>query len=206
MPESCSVSIRRNIDVKSNRIQLTTSRRQRAFRERKESHLRDLKEKMSSLENQVSVLQAENKALRTQIPSSSSCLPRSGADGASVAEQDNSVHGKHDSGPTIVGALDELTTKPSGRQDKAISSPIQSFHRAGDDVDSQENCTISLESLWTLINTNPLRTAGEVNLIHLISLLEWLVTFEQPARISPKTETKGTAVSGSGSRSQHQVR
>jgi hypothetical protein len=183
-----------------------TSCRQRAFRERKESHLRGLKEKMSSLENQISVLQAENKALRTRNSTSLSCLAQNGADGASVTEEDNSVHGKHDSGPKIVEALDERTTKPSGGQDKAASSAIQSLHCAGDNVDSQLNCTISLESLWTLINTNPLRTAGEVNLIHLISLLESLVTFQQPARVGPKAVAKGIAVLRSGSRSQHHVR
>jgi regulator of replication initiation timing len=168
--------------------------RQRAFRERKEQHLHDLNDQLASLKTQVSVLQAENKALRVPDRVASPRLRKNDVNDISSAAEDESLPKKYYSGSEIVEELGRLATNPCGNPAKAVSQLIQPLHRAENNMGPQGDCIIPLESLWTLINIIPVHTAGQVNLVHLIPLLELIATFRQPARVDPRVSAHDTVV------------
>lgn len=91
---------------------LTSHISQRAFRERKERHVRDLEEKVTSLEQQSSTLQAANERLKRELAkyATENKILRATSQQPHITVGNSSAHDQHPPEPTVTGPMNYSPT------------------------------------------------------------------------------------------------
>lgn len=149
------------------RTNLTVLLRQRAFRERKERHVRDLEDKLNGLEQASNYLHEDNERLKREL--------------AKIATENEVLRATSNSGPnsTANGFNSPTTTGPMSYTPKDFTSSLVAMgHQASEPTHritvNEETGERLLDSgaTWDMIQSHPLSQQGKVDIADVCERLK----------------------------------
>lgn len=159
--------------------------RQRAFRERKERHVRDLEAKLNLLTTTTSSLQSDNERLKLMLQRAQTENEILRANASSAASLSPSHHSDGtDEGTTVVHTIDH------GRRSSTLFDPVRvsqgllstapksTPNGLRGSLARAESRLLSASATWDLIQSHPLYLAGAVDIGEICDRLKKLAQCE----------------------------
>ncbi|KAF3934404.1 hypothetical protein ABW19_dt0200615 [Dactylella cylindrospora] len=137
---------------------------QRAFRERKERHVKELEEKLSSLEATSSTVMSENERLKKELQKISTENQILRATSAAQVAHNPHTTAPIDVGPVSYSPTDFYDVVLEPHKNKTPSHRISKNPETGEKL-------LGAAAAWDLITSDPLYEAGQVD---ILAVSEWL--------------------------------